>query len=1102
MSYYEDPQPSGSYEMQGTSENYYTTKWETNDPIDVDAYQPIQTGSLPVITKVESMNTESTIQSDKVFTHVCNALGVKSYERSLQAIKDELKKKFKPSLLHHPNLKSPQATWCKAIFVSQLPVWFDFEHVKTLLQLRSDFDVNWGSYYIDMFKNMNKENTGECLIRFMETKDCIQVFKDLQGLAMNGPVIVNLDLGHDIAKVRDTYHPGFVEQLRKFNDNESGQNIIVKTEFNTDEDVHIAPRTIDFNKYADIKTETDNNDVNIKQEGVQGFNRSQASMKEGGVVDMDLEEDPAATLAQEKQKDQNQSAFLENYKRCLYQKCRIVHLKNLDTAKVGFFYPTLKDFIHKTINNNVNFQYKKVMNEKCGLSGDVLLQFTKHRDADVICTRINSGKDEDLQYITSAKAPIEAIMGIGYEFKSKITTTDLRCFQLKRKLEYEGQDENLNPKKAKRDTPTSTEYGNTNNGEQTSEATVVNKHQHTPTERKRETTSNERTSRSETTESCSRQHETTASNGERTSKEKTRVLTDYPTGVLTVDERDYSAFGLSKEFMQSLGLKMPFSRTVTVSNLHPDVDEAKLMEVFSLAGEVKKIDCTPSKREAKIEFDHALEAVQALSMLDRQKLYDKPMTVRMDEVLRKKTLPQGLAGVGQGLGKHGQPLRGCRIQAELRRLYELFVDLGRMEKEVNDKTNPFKFRFDPVKQKNTKTDPKSDRNREHTIDVRDSSPEPKSSNKSSTYDLRKKAFSTKPSSRDGTPNSSKSSESSSKDPKKSSMVDESSQESTLLAIQALGTVLVAQGLIPADTDCKSLQSILGALQKKTAAQQNLQSLNIGQAQVLNQALSTVMQFMASHTPQSNPQNVAPVPVPAPVPPIPTPVPPIPTPVQPITTPVQPIPPVPPVPRPAAPNPAQSKWDIVGRTFPVLITPPTLVGQRMPATNPAPIPVKPQPRVSFPIQAKPPAPNRLVQPAYDSIRSNLREVPTSAPVAQPVKQPVATPKSTPSHQKPEPVRDTSKEKEASQTRAALEKDFSRNKESFSKSEMLVFKDLPSCVTTDILQGKMREVGELKFCEMTGKGRAFVRFKNPSDAERCIRLFHRSKVDGQIIQVSFL
>ncbi|KAI5643910.1 hypothetical protein NE865_04086 [Phthorimaea operculella] len=538
------------------------------------------------------------------------------------------------------------------------------------------------------------------------------------------------------------------------------------------------------------------------------------------------------------------------------------------------------------------------------------------------------------------------------------------------------------------------------------------------------------------------------------------------------------------------GLDDPLVWAAGLDMLHPDVDEAKLMEVFSLAGEVKKIDCHPTYRQAKIEFDHALEAVQAVSMLDRQKLYDKQLAVRMDELPRKRTLPQGLAGVGQGLGKHGQALRGCRIFAELRRLYEIFTDLGRAEKERNDVSNPFKFRFELIKPKNVKADSKSDKNRE-TIVVRDSSPEPTFSR---TYDLRKKP-STSSASRSSTPNSSKASESSSKDAKKSSKAEESipEAEGTLLAIQALGTVLVAQGLIPADTDCKSLQSILGALQKKTAAQQNLQNLNIGQAQVLNHALSTVMQYMATNP--ANAQNVQPVPVPAPVQPIPTPVQPIPAPVQPIPTPVQPIPaPVQPIPAPIQPIPApvppvrpenQSKWDIVGRQFPVLITPPTLVGQRMPATNPAPVPVRPQPRVSFPIQPRPTAPQRSVQPAYDNIRSNLRAVPTGAPVAtQPVRPPA--PKPTPSQQKPDPVRDSTKDKDANQAKIALEKEASQNKESFSKSEMLVFKDLPSCVTTEILQGKMREVGEVKFCEMTGRGRAFVRFKNPTDADRCIRI----------------
>ncbi|XP_026750036.2 uncharacterized protein LOC113510724 [Galleria mellonella] len=73
---------------------------------------------------------------------------------------------------------------------------------------------------------------------------------------------------------------------------------------------------------------------------------------------------------------------------------------------------------------------------------------------------------------------------------------------------------------------------------------------------------------------------------------------------------------------------------------------------------------------------------------------------------------------------------------------------------------------------------------------------------------------------------------------------------------------------------------------------------------------------------------------------------------------------------------------------------------------------------------------------------------------------------------------------------------------SSSGMLIFTDLPSSVTIKALSSKMSEVGEVKFAEMTGQNRAIVRFTNARDAERCVRLFDRSKVDGQIIHVKFL
>ncbi|XP_026750004.2 uncharacterized protein LOC113510699 [Galleria mellonella] len=78
----------------------------------------------------------------------------------------------------------------------------------------------------------------------------------------------------------------------------------------------------------------------------------------------------------------------------------------------------------------------------------------------------------------------------------------------------------------------------------------------------------------------------------------------------------------------------------------------------------------------------------------------------------------------------------------------------------------------------------------------------------------------------------------------------------------------------------------------------------------------------------------------------------------------------------------------------------------------------------------------------------------------------------------------------------------DRDAMTTSDMLIFTNLPPSVTTKALSNKMSEVGEVKFAEMTGQNKAIVRFTNARDAERCVRLFDRSKVDGQIINVKFL
>lgn len=95
------------------------------------------------------------------------------------------------------------------------------------------------------------------------------------------------------------------------------------------------------------------------------------------------------------------------------------------------------------------------------------------------------------------------------------------------------------------------------------------------------------------------------------------------------------------------------------------MDAKKLKQVFKLAGRIVSVDLSSDKDGnsrgfAVVEYDHPVEAVQAISMFDRQTLFDRRMTVRLDRIPDKGEslkLPDGLKGVGIGLGPNGEPLK-------------------------------------------------------------------------------------------------------------------------------------------------------------------------------------------------------------------------------------------------------------------------------------------------------------------------------------------------------------------------------------------------------------------------------------------------------------
>lgn len=142
---------------------------------------------------------------------------------------------------------------------------------------------------------------------------------------------------------------------------------------------------------------------------------------------------------------------------------------------------------------------------------------------------------------------------------------------------------------------------------------------------------------------------------------------DYRNGSESVSN-SYNTYGLSPEFLSSLGIKGPLNNRVFVANLDYKVSENKLEKVFALAGKVMKVKLHTdtdgnSKGFGIVEFEHPVEAVQAVSMFNNQKLYDRMLTVRLDKFDEEEgndvaisKLPRGLEGIGKGLGIGGQPL--------------------------------------------------------------------------------------------------------------------------------------------------------------------------------------------------------------------------------------------------------------------------------------------------------------------------------------------------------------------------------------------------------------------------------------------------------------
>jgi RNA recognition motif-containing protein len=119
---------------------------------------------------------------------------------------------------------------------------------------------------------------------------------------------------------------------------------------------------------------------------------------------------------------------------------------------------------------------------------------------------------------------------------------------------------------------------------------------------------------------------------------------------------------LLNQLAQQMKIEGPVTNRVFLASLDYRVDENKIREVFSLAGKINSVSLFrerdgKSRGMAVVEYSSEIEALNAISMFDRQVLNDRQMNVRFDtkpplkdeEKSPTSSLPSGLKGIGTGL---------------------------------------------------------------------------------------------------------------------------------------------------------------------------------------------------------------------------------------------------------------------------------------------------------------------------------------------------------------------------------------------------------------------------------------------------------------------
>lgn len=131
---------------------------------------------------------------------------------------------------------------------------------------------------------------------------------------------------------------------------------------------------------------------------------------------------------------------------------------------------------------------------------------------------------------------------------------------------------------------------------------------------------------------------------------------------------DFMSNSFTWQTLDDLGIDSPnISSQVFVANLDYKVTAEQISELFRIAGNVINVEIKLDKENkfrgmALVRYDHPMEALQAISLLNGQSYFDRTLIVRVDKVASSKSqliphkLPLGLQSIGIGFGTNGQPL--------------------------------------------------------------------------------------------------------------------------------------------------------------------------------------------------------------------------------------------------------------------------------------------------------------------------------------------------------------------------------------------------------------------------------------------------------------